>query len=390
MNAQTKNSKRLWWGIALTVLAILLCYMFVAIYFFFISPNNISLKLTIWPFLSNQAVADLCLDATVEVRVSSNDLQSEQRQLIGVNVREDGFVLVPFHQLDGMEKIQIYANSGKVYDGQTVFCEENFDLAILKCIDADGSAVKMPFVKISSADFKKDEAAISIASPLVENNVWLGSVSRCDVDFAIDGTFEDFAKVDVVVEDGCIVDVGTANAFQDGAVFDGRGNLIGFSFAKTQQGSTFSVLPAKFANLFFDDAVAAYAKDEQYENVLVKSFQGLDKVELKKHLEISATSGGRENSFFFKGRWEDYSTALSDFESAVFPGFFMMEHAVFENGTIPAESVIISATLGRRFIEIASKNDLFSLLYDSVHGQVIDLEVRAMDGMRTSTVRIVV
>ena len=98
-----KNSAKTLWYILFAVIAVALCYLFVVVYFFYISPYSISSKTTVWPFLSDMAVGELCLDATVEIDFTvveeDNFNEKVEHKIVGVNVRKDGFVVAPYSDL---------------------------------------------------------------------------------------------------------------------------------------------------------------------------------------------------------------------------------------------------------------------------------------------------
>ena len=90
---EKKSNWKVFWYVILAFIAVVLCYLFVVIYFFYISPNNISLKLGFWPFLSDQTVGEMYLDATVELNFKANEeFDVLDKSVVGVNIREDGYI----------------------------------------------------------------------------------------------------------------------------------------------------------------------------------------------------------------------------------------------------------------------------------------------------------
>ena len=84
-----KSNKIFLWGTILAITSLLLCYVFVVLYFFYISPNNISIKFSLWPFLDDKTIAQMYLDATVDIEVSGEE------SFVGVNVKENGVIVAP-------------------------------------------------------------------------------------------------------------------------------------------------------------------------------------------------------------------------------------------------------------------------------------------------------
>ena len=63
-----KNStKKLVWYVLFALVTVVCCYLFVVVFFYFIYPYNISLKLAFWPFVSEEQVGQMYSEATVKV-----------------------------------------------------------------------------------------------------------------------------------------------------------------------------------------------------------------------------------------------------------------------------------------------------------------------------------
>ncbi len=69
------TNMKVFWIIFSIILSLAVIYMFVVIYFYYISPNNISLKLKIWPFNSDEAIAEMYVDTTVKLEFEMQNPQ---------------------------------------------------------------------------------------------------------------------------------------------------------------------------------------------------------------------------------------------------------------------------------------------------------------------------
>ena len=198
-----KNSAKTLWYILFAVIAVALCYLFVVVYFFFFLPYSISSKTTVWPFLSDMAVGELCLDATVEIDFTvveeDNFNEKVEHKIVGVNIRKDGFVVAPYSDLrnaDPDSPIRIYANSGEIFEGVVLYGDMNYNLAILKCESLnENGLVALPYVEIAGVSNKVyfDSRVIMVGSPVGSGEIVINDVTDhnlvCGIETEIDGNF---------------------------------------------------------------------------------------------------------------------------------------------------------------------------------------------------------
>ena len=94
---EKQSNKKVFWYILFAVITVVLCYLFLVVYLYFISPYNISLKLTFWPFQTTGSMGNLYMDSVVEIKFQANeDLDVVEKSVVGVNVREDGFIVAEY------------------------------------------------------------------------------------------------------------------------------------------------------------------------------------------------------------------------------------------------------------------------------------------------------
>ncbi len=405
MKETNSGNKKFLWGLLLTIVTVLLCYMFVVLYFFYISPNNIPLKLTFWPFLSDKSMSEMYLDATVEIKFDPNEFDHSPQSVIGVNVREDGIVLAPYHKFKNLQdgEIKIYCNSGKVFDGELIFAEENFDLAVLKSKNPDGEnkQIKMPFVDVASYSPKANSAVFSIYQLFPDENfsgehqVFNGKIMGHSADFALETKVEDFFAVDHVIENGLLMEIEEPQGFKDGAVFDSYGKLLGFSYEEAvDNNGDYIISSAKYANLFLKDVLGAYSKNQTFENKLSKSFTGLDSKECTSHYHLSeAENGGMAKHFFFKNQWKAFDDfdGLTEFYNATSQrGFFLLEDFVYGEDKISAESIVTEIVAGDISLEIEDRDELFDFIYSIKEGQEIQIIYNSKNASAAEQIEFVV
>ena len=235
MEEKEKHSNlKVIWYVLFAIITVILVYLFVVVYFFYISPYNISVKTAIWPFLSDQAIGEMYLDSTVEINFKvANEVtfEDEEKSVVGVNVRQDGYIIAPYNEFRSCTdetEITILANSGKVYNGKFLYGDLNYNIAILKCenVTADEGEIKIPFVSISNAvssSWFMETDVLAITSPMESKTVWNGTVSDTNI-YSVykEISIENKHAVDFVMEDCYLVDIESVGdeSFEDGAIFD--------------------------------------------------------------------------------------------------------------------------------------------------------------------------
>ncbi len=399
MEEEKKGNLKILWIVLFAVVAVIFCYLFVVLYFFYISPNNISVKLTLWPFLSDTTIGELYLDAMVDIQYTKEvDFEPETVNVVGVNVRSDGYIVTSYSELQDCEdgNFKIITNSGSVYNGVLVFSDINFDLAILKCESITGNEeISIPYVKVSSSTFSYGYEVLAVSSPLNSKSVWTGIIidnstdiyAVKDVEYSNNSGIGFYTAVDFVVENCYILKLNeSSESYIGGAIFNDSGSLIGISYqyeVETDDSTSYyAILPTTIIKTILDDVVESYESGLEYSNTLVESFVGLDGLELYIHKEIvSQLDEGNTNSFYFNGEWIEYTDeilqyfALNSFDTSSYStyGYFLLEDFSYEDVSIVKNSVIVSITVDGTACEISTKTDLFNLLYTAEEGDSVTI-----------------
>ena len=152
MESVKKNNKKVIWWSLIAIVAVILSYMFVVMYFSLINPYDISLRITLWPLYSQSALADIYKDATAEISFNVDGSTEETVKFVGVNVRKDGYFLVQSEALQQYTNQTLKLNtSGGMFGGKLLYVEPYYNLAVIKCENlSQKSEIKLPFVKIAT------------------------------------------------------------------------------------------------------------------------------------------------------------------------------------------------------------------------------------------------
>lgn len=389
---QKKKNSRIIWYIVYAILAVVLCYMFVVVYFFYISPYNISLKLTLWPFQSDESIGKMYLDATVNMDFTIKDNQTKEEisvSTVGVNVREDGVIIALYDMFRGCNddtKITVSTNSGRMFNGKLLFGDINYNLAILKCenFEGQGGEIKIPYVKLaSSAQLSHQEDMISVSYQKDNNDAlvgynWSGYIDTETTEiYKGITTGEGKEAVDFVMEECHIIYVNNKN-YSGGAVLDKYGYLLGVSYGDPLQSESgveegyYCMMPVDGAKLFIDKALEAYGRKEKYQSDVVNGCVGFDLIDITYHMFLSETLAGNPTSFYFDETWKPYTKEIQTFNDNQMSGFFLLEDFVYdEKVVLEKNSVIINVTVNGRKNKIENKLDLFDVLYSVGNGDVV-------------------
>lgn len=407
---EEKNHSKLIWGLVLMVVTIILCFVFVVIYFFYISPNNIPVKLGLWPYVSQKDVGKMYQDATVEIDFTTHENFDEgvQCSVVGVNVREDGYVIAPYSQFRSWDggKITIYTNSGKVYAGALLFVEQNYNLAVFKCESSNNDKkekISIPFVNLTSSFVLPEQTKVlAVSSPMASKDVWTGKVvSEELMSVYKQKDIESFLAVDFVIEDCQTVALEEQESpFTGGAIFNEYGSLLGFSFEETLQdedyGKLYVVMPTKTAKYFIDDIVKSYRQEQTFTSQLVQNLVGFDYTEIDCHINTSSETeqGGRMDYFFFRGQWELYDDNIFAFHDKTFEiagkGFYVFKEFKYGGVVIPNGSVILYVRSNSRESQVNYKLDIFDFLYKLKQGDKVELTYVSMNDLARKTVTLTV
>ena len=375
MGDVSKSNKKLVWYILFAFVTVIFCYLFVVVYFCYISPYNISARIALWPFVSEQQIGEMYSEATVKVTFSyvNDDFEPDEVSVNGVNVDKEGYILFPFSEIDecsDYSKIRIMTASGTVYNGKFVYGDKDFNLALVKCESANGKKIKIPYVRAyDDIDYSVFDRVIIATSKLDNKNVWTGNVSDTDKVF-IHKTKNSANETvyDYNVEGGFVIKINGYGGFGGGAVFDSRANLLGFSYTDTlaieeiDEGKFF-IMPAYSVNYVLDGAKEAYRKNTIFKNKVISKLDGFDKTEAEVMHTLSKNGLGMQ--YYFKGDWQDIPDEYDAFLGDGVNGFYLYSDFVYGDKTIAKNCVITGVSVNRTRLDIEYKVDLFSAIYEA-------------------------
>lgn len=378
---EKKGNSKLVWYVLFVFMTVILCYLFTVVYFYFISPYNISLKLAFWPFNSEEQVADMYCEATVEIEfdVTNEEFVEEKKTVLGVNVRQDGYVVAPasdFLNVKDDTSIKIYSVSGKVFLGKLLFLDERFDLAILKCESVDkNDDVKLPFVKIGSlSNVEKDLEIISVSTPVSDKKLHFGAVSEINC-YDYVSSSKDGQNVVESLSEFCFAVSFADENYEGGAIFDQNASLLGFTYCNysVENWTESTVLPVEMVKIVLDDVVNAYQNEKLFSCEFVDCFCGFDIYELECYDECSKTNTGNEDEFFFNGSWHQYNDSTTAFLTSDKDGLYLMEDFAYKDATIEAGNVIIALQIDGENIEISTRYEFFWYIYQLREGDTVKI-----------------
>lgn len=380
---EKKGNTKIIWYILFAFITIIMCYLFSVVFFFFISPYDISLKTNLWPFLSDAQIGEFYSEAIVDIKFTAqNDEYFGEVEVsaVGVNVRKDGYILSTsnaFENATEESKIQIYAKSGKIYDGKILYLDKNNNLAIIKCESEE--KLKMPFVKIGNVATENSVNTEIIAINSENRKVATGKVTDYDVVDAFTSVSEGIHKVDHVAE-YCLCAEISAN-FESGVVFDKKGTLLGFSVA--QNGTQFSVMPVEACKFYLNSTVESYENKTNYSNKLVGAFVGFDNYEVNYFMELSEKNSDK-TKFYFNNKTQEYTDNIKFFAGPNQTGYFLFEDLIYdEKIVLTAQNVITSVYFDKISYEIECRADLINALYNVEEGQSLTIYYHKIDALGT-------
>lgn len=391
--SEKNSTKKLVWYVLFALVTVVCCYLFVVVFFYFIYPYNISLKLAFWPFVSEEQVGQMYSEATVKVtfKYQNDEFEDEEISVVGVNIDKDGYILFPFSEISectDYSQIKVLTASGTVYSGTFIYGNKDYNLALIKCENAANGKVKIPFVKVfGNSDYSGVERVIVSNSKLITSSVWNGYLK--DTGYVHPHAAKNGANEDVLsytIEGGFVISIKGSLAFNGGAVFDKSARLLGFSYKDTLsiessvlgQGEYF-VMPAYAVKLFYSDAVKAYKNKETYKNTLVSSFNGFDKTEANKMKDLKKDDGGEEK-IYFNGDWQAISSDFDHFLTSDIQGYYLYTDFNYVDKNIAKNAIITSVSVDGKKVDIEYKTDLFDALFKAKSGSAIKLTYQRFEG----------
>ena len=392
---KTNNSKVLWY-ILFAFITVIMCYLFIVVYFYFISPYNLSLKLAFWPFVPEQNIGEMYLDATVDISFSGKDiytLDPVEREIVGVNVRIDGYIVAPYDEIKSctdMSDFKIRTNDGRFYNGKLLFSDVNYNLAVIKCenVGENDKKIKIPYVNVVDVSnvVEQDTSVFAVASPLKTKTMWEGTVKNPEISNVYkEVVVSGIVGVDFVIEDCYSVMLEAADVeFSGGAVFDKSGNILGLSYEETLTDGSHVIMPIDSVNLFLDEIVEAYQAGKTYKNTLVESIVGFDDIELTCFQIASAqnTTESARNTFYFANHFPGYTDNIRRFGNSDIFGYFLFEDFVWNEQTVLSQDKVLTALkLNGKVQNIESKLDLLKVLYSAKENDTLKIYYYEIDSL---------
>lgn len=380
---EKKTNKKLIWTILFAVVSVAVCYLFIVAYFYYISPNNIAAKLTVWPFANEENTSKMYKEAVVDIRFSTYNQDTFEKDTVnvtGVNIREDGFVLAPYSKIKVSDngEYKILTNSGAVYDGKLLFCQKDLNLAVFKCEKlTENQKIKIPYVKIAKSNPKIYSSVLAISCMSNAKDFWSGHVVEDGWIDCKKTVVDTHYCVDYVIED-CYTAYLKSNSQEmtDCALFDMKGNLLGFSFESTLEDGNYIVAPVYYSKLFINDVINAYFKGETYQNALVDAFGGLDKYEMECNFEVlNLNNEELRDKIYFDGSFTAVTSGMKYFNQQVdISGIFMLKNVSYK-GQEPLEigDVLSKISINGSIYNIETKVDLLEILYNLDEGDKVVL-----------------
>ena len=380
MGEKKGNSKLLWY-IVFALLTVVMCYFFVVIYFHYISPYSISNKLTFWPFTTQSQMEEMYKDAVVEINfsVENEDFETEDKTVLGVTIRKDGFVVAPFNELKQNQTengFKVLTNYGVVYSGEIVFADQTLNLAILKCQHVGNAekAVKMAYAKIGGiSNHAEGDEIVAISSSNHKRSPFQGEISSISETNCIPASVDGVDVAEFVLEDGFLISldlgVGITN-FPNGAIFNKKGEILGFCFQPVMSDDAldsdqYYVMSTEGACLFVDNVVSQHKKGQTYSNSLVDAVVGVDQTELVYHMSYGDTQ------FYFNGEWNNYSSSIEYYSSTDLGGVYLLKDLVYGGKTIEKDCVVTKIKYQDETYALQGKIELIWILYQMEKGDVL-------------------
>ena len=372
--------------IGILLLAVLLCYFSVALYFYFGKVNDISGKLKVYNLMSDESVGEMYLDA-------SYCLQSGDKKFYGINVDESGYLVTIASDVADETDFYAYSGRGEVFFGKLVFCDESYNLAIVKLFDIVDSEkeLSLPYVSIgdiSYSTFSLNPSYIVVGNPLENNNILsINSLSLYKYIIYTTSQVDGSDVVDYVNVNAYYYTISDHSKYSQEAVFNRTGELLGlvYSYSDNAKNDEMFILSVSIIKTVLDDV----KNSEYYENSLVSKVNGFDMYELQCYLDCSNTNSG-VYYIYFDGLWREVDTNLITKYQNGLDGVYLVEDFVYGDEIIKGNSLITSVNYKQKSYSITTKLDLFYLFYQAKSGEEIKITWQDLDTTTISTTSLVV
>lgn len=337
------------------LISILLCYFSIALYFYLSSSNDIAKKLKVWNLMSDQSLGEMYLDASFRVSNGENSFY-------GVNIDESGYVLTLANEIDENETYSLYQKNGKIFEGEVVFIEESFNLAVLKLYDLNGEKINLPFVKIGSLTSSDTSTLVSVGDPLEKNNIisintLIPSIYTDELTKFVDGK----EIVQYVNKTPYYYRVKNYENYSQGGVFNNKGELLGLCYKQEQNNLLQTIANCYLVDVSYIEFVLEDIKEENVNTTLSSALCGFDMFELQSYLIYPLSSSS--NAIFFNDKWIEVSDEMLTFYYSSVDGVFLVEDFSYNDVTIPKNSFIINVSTSLFTFDIYTTEDLISIFY---------------------------
>ncbi len=396
--AGRKASSKIIWISLFAIVTVLLCYLFTVVYFFFISPYDISLKLGFWPFGSEASVGQMYMDSVVEIKYKAIDdhFETINVNVIGVNVKKDGLIITALSELvycSEDAEITINTNGGAAFKGDIVYQDKNRNLAFIKCKNFEGinKAIKIPYVGIGTLSDCKEGTKVIMASVGIKSRALVASVVGGKIEESnlalsvpkeVDGEF----GYDYTVSNGFVAQTKNGSNFSGGAVFNKKGKLLGLSFGKlldtTLDNGNYFIQPVYGAKDYIE-AIAS-SKTGKYQNELVDAFCGFDVNEAEYMVKIWGVDTGK-GTFYFDDTWNTITEDVTQFFASGEKGFHLFKEFDYNGNKISQHSAITKVRVGRNETQIVWRSDLIDAVFKAKKGDTVVLTYIEMNSTTPKT-----
>ncbi len=359
--AENSGAKRIFVIIGMVLLSIVLCYFSVALYFYFVTPNDITSKLSTWNLMGDNEIGEMYLDATYEVSYGEEDF-------VGVNVDKNGYVLTCNHNFENYndEKITLYHNSGGMYSGEIVFSNDVLNLTILKISDYfdESKNLNLPYVKtgdLRSSIFGREYLAIG--SPFEEGNIT--NVSGVDYSSGYVTTlYDELEVVDFICLDSISFTVKNYESTSQGALFDKTGRLVGLTYAYALNED--SVADADYYAVSTAEVSSIVKKVKNGENLDI-DIAGFDMQELSIYMLYELN-----DQIFYDGSWMTLDDGIMNYYLG-HEGIYLTEDFVLNDSVLSKNNLITSISYNGYSQSVVTRYELYNTLYSLADGTTFTL-----------------
>lgn len=358
---ERKKKSILIFAIVSVILLAIVGYLGVVCYFFLFDSNNISGKLGVWGFCSTEDIGNMYLDASFSIGVG------EEQHSYGINVREDGYVVTALTELGYYQekKILLYANNGSIYNGNVVFADEYYNLAVIKVssLNEENEKIALPYVKVSSFNNRGFGSLISV-------NLSGTTKSYDSVELLSDGleTVAYYEKIDGQQ----IVSRVFENAFYynskqnvNGAILNKKGELLGIYVNLNSVLDEYS--PAAISVDFLNSVIGNIVKStDGYKSELVENLNGLDMIQLES--DIASRVVGEV--YYYNGK--QVPDEFIDIYSSL-SGVYLLDDFSYGGQTIEKANLITSVSCNGDRKTITTVYELVNFFYGLSSGSTFKI-----------------